>query len=117
MKFVVIARPAGHEPEPDHMVGILERFRTWMQQQITDGRIDAAYLLAEGGGVTICNADSAEELMELLLGSPPGALFRYEAHPLANFDTGMERAITALREAHWGPHHPEHREVLSSSRN
>jgi len=118
MKFLVIARPGGpvHEPEPDHMLGILERFRVWMQEQISAGRVDSTYLLAEGGGGSVINADTAEELMDLLLGSPTGAMFRYEVHPLVNFEAGMERSIEALREAHWGPNHAEHRAAVSAGR-
>lgn len=49
-----------------------------------------------GGGISITNADSAEELNQRLFGSPLGLFYEFEVRALADYGKFMDTAAQAL---------------------
>jgi muconolactone delta-isomerase len=98
MKYLVtIRRRDGVPIPPDAIAGMLMAQREWLEARIDAGDLDCAYVFAQGsGGIGIANADSAEELSEMLTSSPAFVLASIEVQPLADIST-LAHATEALR--------------------
>ena len=64
--------------------------------KLADGSIDCCYAYAGGGGFSITNADSHEELMDELLEYPLSGFVQYETRPLVGLDHAFKRFIEAI---------------------
>jgi hypothetical protein len=91
MKYLVIAKPGKVSPPPETLPALLDSFHEYASRNIAEGKVEAAHLFAAGGGFSVVNADSHEDLMDNLQQSPVGAFSDYEIHPLLDFDQGMDR--------------------------
>ena len=99
MKYLVtFRRREGVPVSPEAIAGILVAQRDWMREKEGEGVFDCAYVLAQGsGGIAIVNADSGEELSEILTGSPAFVIVAIDVQPLADVST-LENATHALRQ-------------------
>ena len=90
MKFLVTAVPIA--PLTD--VAVMYKLAGWMREQQQSGRITAAYGLVGGGGCSVMDVGSAEQLHELTALSPIGAYLSFDIKPLIELDKslGMGRA-------------------------
>jgi hypothetical protein len=96
MKYLVIATPI--VPLTDQ--AILDEVDSWMGEQRDAGRITAAFGLVGGGGCSVMNASSHEELHQQTALSPIGAYLSFDIWPLIDLETtfAMGRArLTVLR--------------------
>ncbi len=98
MKYwVTFRRRDGVPIPPDAIAGILQAQRGWLEEKIDDGVFDCAYVLAQGsGGMAIVNADSGEELSEMLASSPAFVIVAIDVQPLAPVAT-LENHVRALQ--------------------
>ena len=64
-----------------------------MNHNFENGTLDCAYGFIGGGGVGIANADSAEELHALIVGSPGFAIGDYEVRPLGDVSATIEAGV------------------------
>ena len=60
------------------------------------GEVDCAYAFVGGGGCSIQNANSAEEVNERLFGSPLGLFYEFEVRPLSDYGKFMDTVAQAL---------------------
>lgn len=90
VKFLVTATPI--VPLTDHAV--LDKLAGWMREQQQAGRLTDAYGLVGGGGCSVMEVTSAEQLHELTALSPIGAYLSFDIKPLIELDKslGMGRA-------------------------
>lgn len=97
MKYLVtVRRRDAVQIPPEAIAGILHAQREWLEDKVDEGEFDCAYVFVQGsGGVAIVNADSGEELSELLASSPAFVLVAFEVQPLAPVAT-LENAVSAL---------------------
>jgi hypothetical protein len=71
--------------------------RDWLQEKLDDGTFDVSYSFAQGaGGVGIVNADSGEQLSEIITSSPMFGLIDIDVQPLVGL-AALEHAANALR--------------------
>ena len=98
MKYLVTMRRRDGVPvPPDAIAGMLLAQRDWLQQKIEEDVVDAAYVFAQGGGgVSIVNAASGEELSQILTSSPVFGITNIELQPLADI-SALENTAQALR--------------------
>jgi hypothetical protein len=89
MKFLVIAKP-GPMPPP---VELIRTAREWLEERRDDGTFECIYGYADGGGFSVSENDSHEELLEQLLEYPLSPFVNYEVHPLVDLDAGFDRLI------------------------
>jgi muconolactone delta-isomerase len=82
MKFLVTATPI--VPLTDRAV--LDKLADWMGEQQQAGRIMAAYGLVGGGGCSVMDVASPEELHELTALCPIGAYLSFDIKPLIDLD-------------------------------
>jgi hypothetical protein len=92
MKFLVTATPI--VPLTDRV--ILDKLAAWMRDQQQAGRITAAYGLVGGGGCSIMDVGSFEELHELTALCPIGAYLSFDIKPLIELDTSFAMALDQL---------------------
>jgi muconolactone delta-isomerase len=85
MKFLVTATPI--VPLTDRAV--LDKLADWMREQQQAGRIMAAYGLVGGGGCSVMDVASPEELHELTALCPIGAYLSFDIKPLIDLDTSF----------------------------
>jgi muconolactone delta-isomerase len=85
MKFLVTATPILPLTDP----AVLGKLADWMRDQQQAGRIMAAYGLVGGGGCSVMDVASPEELHELTALCPIGAYLSFDIKPLIDLDTGF----------------------------
>ena len=92
MKFLVLATP-GPVPPP---VDMIRSGQEWIEGRLADGRIECSYAYAGGGGFSITQADSHEELMDELLDYPLSGFVQFEVRPLVGLDHAFKRFIETV---------------------
>ena len=100
MKYLVtVRRRDAVSIPPEAIAGMLLAQRDWLQEKIDDETFDAAYTFAQGGGgIGIVNADSGEDLNEILTSSPLFGTSHIEVQPLADLSV-LENSANALRRS------------------
>lgn len=85
MKFLVTATPMVPLLDP----GVLRKLEDWMREQQQAGRIKVAYGLVGGGGCSVMDVASAEELHEYTALCPIGAYLSFDIKPLIELDASF----------------------------
>jgi muconolactone delta-isomerase len=85
MRFLVTATPIVPLTDP----AILHKLADWMQEQQQAGRMTAAYGLVGGGGCSVMDVASVEELHELTALCPIGAYLSFDIKPLIDLDSSF----------------------------
>jgi len=89
MKFLVTVTP-GPMPPP---IDSIRAARDWIQAKVDDGSFESVYAFPGGGGVSIGENDSHEDLMEQLMDYPMSPFVSYEVQPLIAADDAFDRFI------------------------
>ena len=97
MKFLVTVRRRDGVPAPREAVaGMLHAQRDWMQEKLDEGTFDTAYTFAQGGGgIGIVNAETGDELNEIITSSPLFGISEVEVQPLAGIGA-IDNAANAI---------------------
>jgi hypothetical protein len=96
MKFLTIVRVRGGAMPPPPEV--LRAAKDWIDRKRSDGTFETVYGFAAGGGVSIGEADSAEQLMTDLREYPLSMTVEYEIHPLVEVDYSFDDMIERLEQ-------------------
>jgi muconolactone delta-isomerase len=98
MKFLVIRKPrvsSGMIPSSK----VIREQKQAVAAAIKRGTIDCIYGVPGGGGnVGIANADSLEQLNEVLMGTPLFLYSEFEVRPLTDYDKYMENLAAELEK-------------------
>ena len=95
MKFLVIRKPRpGAIVQPTSQT--IRAQKEGLLAAIKRGEIDCAYAFVNGGGCSITNADSADDLNRRLFSSPLGLFYEFELHPLCDYSKFMDTVAEAL---------------------
>jgi hypothetical protein len=89
VKYLVTVKP-GPMPPPIEQV---RQARDWIQARVADGTFEAVYAFPEGGGCSIGDNDSPEQLMERLMEYPLSPFVEYHVQPLVELDAAFDRFI------------------------
>jgi|SRR5208282_3013909 len=95
MKFLVIRKPRPGAPVQPTSQTIRAQKETVLGS-IKRGEADCAYAFVGGGGFSIQNANSAEEVNRRLFGSPLGLFYEFEVHALADYGQFMDTVAQVL---------------------
>jgi hypothetical protein len=87
MKFLTIVTP-GPAPPPVELIRSAEE---WIDGKLSDGTFECCYAFVQGGGFSVGEADSLEELMDDLLEYPLSPFVDYDVRPLVGVDLAFER--------------------------
>lgn len=89
MKYLVTAKPGPMPPS----VELVRQSQDWLNERLDDGTFEACYAFPGGGGLTIGENDSPEELMERLMEYPLSPFVEYDIEPLVELDAAFDRFI------------------------
>ena len=98
MKFLVIARTARHGLPLKTVLPILKACQEYHEQKIKDGTMDCLYNFIEGGGFSIQNHESAEDIYKALFDYPGYPLFDWEIIPLVDNKKISGQAISRIEK-------------------
>jgi muconolactone delta-isomerase len=87
MKFLVTVTPGPMPPPPE----ALKAAREWIEEKRDDGTFEAVYAFPQGGGCSIGENDSHEQLMDLLMEYPLSPFVQYDVQPLVEADAAFDR--------------------------
>ena len=84
------------QPTPD----VFLRHKEWVQQEVKKGTMEVPYTFAGSDeGMCIVNAQSPEELDDILIAAPGRPFVNIEVKPLSDFAKSMDRAAAAMKRA------------------
>ena len=89
MKFLVTAKP-GPMPPP---VDLVRQSKDWLTDRLDDGTFEVCYAFPGGGGLSIGENASHEELMERLMEYPLSPFVEFDVTPLVEMDAAFDRLI------------------------
>jgi len=95
MKYLVTVTP-GPMPPP---VDAVRAAREWLQARLDDGTFEAVFAFPEGGGCSIGENESHEQLMEQLLEYPLSPFSEFDVQPLVGIDAAFDRFIPYVEAA------------------
>jgi hypothetical protein len=95
MKYFISATPGPMPPTPEQLDAAIE----WLEGKLDDGTFDCVYGFLEGGGLSITNADSHREALELMADYPLFGMVTWEVRPLLEFKEGLDTVRAKLAEA------------------
>lgn len=95
MKYYVAATPGPMPPSPE----LFENAIAWLEGKINDGTFDCVYGFLEGGGISITNASSHREVLEIMADYPLFGFVTFEVKPLLEFKEGLDIVQAKLVEA------------------
>lgn len=103
MKFLVTVKP-GPMPPPLEAV---QAAQAWIQDRLDDGTFETVYAFPHGGGMSISDSASAEELMDRLLDYPLSPFVDYAVEPLVDLGAAFTRiiAVTERMQAQMAAQH------------
>ena len=97
MKFAITTTPLGNLP-PEMAEPLFQAAKAWLADRKNDGTIDVTHGFPEGGGLSIANAGSHEELMNTIRGFPLFPFIRWDIRPLVDINESMDSAIAMFRQ-------------------
>jgi hypothetical protein len=95
MKFLLIRKPrmgTGMTPTSD----MVRAHKETVLGALKRGEADCVYAFVGGGGCSILNANSAEELNERLMSSPMALFYEFELRALTDYGQFMDTIAKAL---------------------
>src|ERR687898_215914 len=87
MRFLTIVKP-GPAPPPVELIRSAEE---WIGGKLSYGTFECCYAFVQGGGFSVGEADSLEQLMDDLLDYPLSPFVEFDVRPLVGIDHAFER--------------------------
>jgi hypothetical protein len=94
MKFLVTVKP-GPMPPP---IELVRSSQEWIQSRLDDGTFECVYAFPGGGGCSIGENDSHEQLMEQLMDYPLSPFVEYDVQALVELDAAFDRFIPFIEK-------------------
>ena len=97
MKFLVIRKPrtgTGMRPTAE----MVRAHKEVVLSVVKRGDADCAYAFLGGGGFSIQNTNSAEDLNQRLMGSPLGLFYEFDVRALTDYGKFMDSVAEALEK-------------------
>jgi hypothetical protein len=82
-----------------HPIELVRAARKWLQAKLDDGTFEALHGYPQGGGFSIGEKESHEQLMEQLLDYPLSPFVEFDVQPLVELDAAFERIIPYVERA------------------
>ena len=99
MKYMVMGTRNMVPMEPKMAIGLFQAAKQWVSASLADGTMDLHYLHVEtGGGFTIGNADSHEEIYDRIMEYPLYPFFDWEVIGLVDWSHAYDKNIELLQK-------------------
>ena len=99
MKFLIMGKPGRTPIPPEHAIGLLQAAKKWIDEHLANGRIDCHYHFLDGGGLSISNGDSHEDILDGLLTYPLYPFMSWEVKPLCEWKHSYDQYVKAYKRA------------------
>ena len=96
MKFLITTTPRRLQVPP---VALLAATKAWINAKLADKTLDCCYGFITGGGVSICNAESADAVLGLLMSYPAYYGSDWKIDALCDIGQAMDQVIAMVRRA------------------
>jgi muconolactone delta-isomerase len=100
MKYLLTTQSRiGHNAfKPDNPQAVFKAAHEWSTTNLNNGNFDCVYGFADGrGGVSIVNADSHEDLLQMIRSSPMYHYIDYDIRPLCDLQLLWDLQIQAAK--------------------
>lgn len=77
-------------------IELVRSAQEWIDGRLSDGSMECCYAFAGGGGFSVIQAKSHEELMDEFLDYPLSAFAEFEVRPLVGLDHAFNRFIETV---------------------
>jgi muconolactone delta-isomerase len=100
MKYLVTAKAQRPGAGQAMTVAIAQAAKDYLNASVASGKMDCVYLFStgDGTGFGIMNANSHEEVSEVIMNHPAGPLYEWEVQPLIDFNKGVGKFIELLQK-------------------
>jgi hypothetical protein len=98
MKFLILTKPRIGAPPLQNPLATYQAAKAYYDAAMAKGQLDCVWQRVTGGGVTIANANSAEELFEGLHTYPLYGLFEWQVEPLVDFAYAFNEIVERLQK-------------------
>lgn len=98
MKYLVIAHPNPTQIPQQQAVNMYQAAIAWVDERLKNGKIDCTYVFVGGGGFSIGNVNSQEELFDELLSYPLYGFFTWEVKALVEWKHGYDSVIELYKK-------------------
>jgi hypothetical protein len=99
MKFHVTLRPRIHPYEFDDPVGLIKATQSYFEDSVKNGVIELAYGFLDNGGFMIIDANSPEDLWDVIHLNPINWAFEYTIEPLIAMGHSFTRFFESVEQA------------------
>ena len=99
MKFLIMVLPIPLPVPPEKGAELYQAAEEWIAERLEDGRMDCAYVFADGGGLAISNAETHEQVFDELISYPLYPFFRWEVRLLCDLAHSFGTIIEAYAGA------------------
>ena len=90
MKYLITATPSQQSIPPKIGAALIKSAKAWIEAKLVDGTFDSVYLFFGGGGFTIGNSDSHEQMLADMLDYPLYPYFVWDVKPLLELSESMD---------------------------
>ncbi len=97
MKFLLTAIDLSPVPT-ENVLSLNQAARDWIKQKLSDGTIECVYGFVEGLGIAIVNANSHEELAEVLYAYPLNPFTTFDIKPLVDLVWVLDKNIEMIQK-------------------
>ena len=91
MKYLITATPGQQMVPPKMGAALMNAAKIWIEAKVADGSFDSVYLFFGGGGFTVGNSDSHEQMLADMLEYPLYPFFVWEVQPLLEVSESMDK--------------------------
>jgi muconolactone delta-isomerase len=98
MKYLLLLtrNPEAPQPTPD----VFLKHKEWVQQEVKKGTMEVPYTFAGSyEGMCIINADTPEDLDDIMIAAPARPFANIEVKLLSDFAKSMDRVAAAMKRA------------------
>lgn len=99
MKFHVVLRPRIHPYEFDDPERLMKATQSYFQDALAKGVIEQAHGFLDNGGFMIVEAETVEDLWDVIHLNPINWAFDHEIEPLIGLGHSFKRFFESLEEA------------------
>jgi hypothetical protein len=96
VKFLIVTTPRRLQVPPP---ALMQAAKAWIGGKLADRTFDCCYGFMTGGGVSICNADSPESMLKLLLSYPAYGFADWKVDALCDIDAALDQVIAMVSKA------------------
>ena len=100
MKYLVteVPRAPSRPLSQEQVLALNKAARESIEESIADGTLDSVYAFPDGGALAIVNAESHEELWDILMEYPLYHYMDWEIKVLCNWSHGIDRLVERLQK-------------------